>query len=90
MAEVCVYCGLPEDHTLDERGKFIVELRPYGPGGAPVCFDCGTNPEHQAQTEAAFGALLGANEAISPVGVAMIDGSSEGPKPFDPRQVGDG
>jgi hypothetical protein len=83
----CHYCGRDEDHTLNERGKMTVELRPYGPGGAPICFECATaTPEREAQADAAFGALLSANEAVSPVGVAMI-GASDGPVPFDPEMV---
>lgn len=84
---ICCVCGRAEDHALSERGKFTVELRPYGPRGAPICFECATaTPEREAQADAAFGALLAANEAVSPVGVAMI-GASDGPVPFDPEMV---
>jgi len=48
----CHYCG-------DEN-----DLRPYGPSGAPVCSPCGTSPERVADTEANFGALLDASDAI--------------------------
>lgn len=67
-----------------------VELRPYGPGGADICFECATaTPEREAQADAAFKALLTANEAVSPVGVAMI-GASDGPVPFDPDAMPEG
>jgi len=50
---VCCYCG-----TTDG-------LRPYGPGGAAVCFDCGTSPEHNEETSANFIAQLEAAIAMS-------------------------
>lgn len=66
----CHYCGR-------EGG-----LRPYGPGGAPVCFPCGTaTPERERQAEQAFDALLHAAEASSPEGVVAI-GDEDGPKPY--------
>jgi hypothetical protein len=81
----CCYCGRIEDHTLNERGKFTVELRPYGPGGTDICFGCATlTPERKNAAENAFYALLEANEAISPTGVVAI-GQDSGPVPFDPR-----
>jgi len=70
----CHYCGAVER-----------DLRPYGPGGAWVCFQCATEtPEREAAAKAAFGALLDGAEAISPTGVAAI-GERGGPRPFDPR-----
>jgi hypothetical protein len=36
----CSICGATEDHSLDERGKRRVELRPYGREGADICFPC--------------------------------------------------
>ncbi|WKK11951.1 hypothetical protein QYN14_25730 [Rhodococcus ruber] len=63
------------------------DLRPYGPGGAWVCFPCAmATPEREAQAEAAFGALLDGAEAISPAGIVAI-GEQSGPRPFDPREV---
>lgn len=59
----CFYCGRAEDHTKDERGKWTVELRPYGPGGAPVCFQCATAPEHERETERNFQTMLDAAAA---------------------------
>lgn len=87
--KVCSQCGRAADRTLNERGQFTVELRPYGPGGADICFDCATaTPGAEKAAEAAFGALLAANEAVSPVGVAMI-GQDTGPVPFDPERATD-
>lgn len=76
IAEACHYCG-----------STIRDLRPYGPGGAYVCFPCGTaTPEREAQAKAAFGALLDGAEAISPTGLVAI-GEQSGPRPFDPRET---
>lgn len=85
----CFKCGRAEDRTLDARGKFTVELRPYGPGGADVCFECATaTPEAEAQTAAAFGTLLDAATAASPTGTAVIGaGHDRGPDPFDARTI---
>ena len=83
MRRQCCTCGRAEDHTIGERGKFKCELRPYGPGGADICFQCATaTPEANAQTASAFGALLDATEAISPTGVAVIGVDTNGPQPF--------
>jgi hypothetical protein len=57
----CHYCGSAGD------------LRPYGPGGSSVCFPCATTPERNADTEAAFGALL---EASSAIGDPLIVGGT--------------
>ena len=71
---VCYYC------EFNVPGN----MRPYGPGGAWVCFDCAfETPEREEQAKAAFAALLDAAEAISPTGIAMI-GLESGPVPFDP------
>lgn len=68
----CHYCGTTSD------------TRPYGPGGAPICFDCmKASPEREAQAAGNFGALLSASEAVSPTGTTIL--SSKGPDPFDTR-----
>ena len=41
----CYYCG---KEFLEE------DVRPYGPNGAHVCFECGTSPEHNDESERAF------------------------------------
>lgn len=64
--------------TCNEAG----ELRPYGPGGSLICFDCAfATPETTAQTEAAFHTQIEAAEAMSDVGVTLIGGES-GPEPL--------
>lgn len=68
--EGCHYCGITD------------ELRPYGPGGTPICFNCmKASPEREAAAGSAFMAVLDANAAVSPVGVAAI--TDDGVIPFD-------
>ena len=70
--DVCCACGRSADRSLNERGKFKVELRPYGPGGQPICFECATStPEAEEQTKRAFGAILDGAQAMGG-GVASI------------------
>lgn len=64
MKAKCCHCG-----TAD------AELRPYGPGGAPVCFDCGMKPENQPTTEAQLKTIL------DQPGPMVIDGSGA-PRPL--------
>ena len=50
----CCYCA-----TTD------AELRPYGPGGDPICFPCmKASPERERQAESAMGTLIEASGAI--------------------------
>lgn len=61
----CVHCG-----TMEE------ELRPYGPRGAWVCFDCGfSSPERKAETEKNFLSQLNAIDG------PVIIGDEVGPYP---------
>ena len=83
----CFSCGRSEDHTRNWRGKFTVELRPYGPGGVDVCFECATaSPDAEVQAARSFAALLDATEAISD-GPVMIGVDTNGPIPFNPGQI---
>jgi hypothetical protein len=67
MTRACHYCGTTE------------ELRPYGPGGADICFPCmKATPEREATASGAFGALLDAAAAISPI---VMIGQDTGPEP---------
>lgn len=71
----CCKCGRANDRTLNERNKFTVELRPYGPGGADICFECATaTPDAERTTAGAFGALLEAHEALPGVTTLSVDG----------------
>ena len=61
----CHYCNKTSD------------LRPYGPRGSMVCFECAmSTPERKAETEKNFGAQLDACGQA-----AVIDGSEAGPYP---------
>lgn len=72
------------DHACHYCGTTEKELRPYGPGGSNVCFQCAfATPERERETEAAFGSLLDANSMIADV---IQIGSEEGPIPFNPNQ----
>jgi hypothetical protein len=57
-------CGQAElsDHE-DSYGR--TELRPYGPGGALICYTCGMRPENRATVDQQFDAALDAAEAAS-------------------------
>lgn len=55
------------------------EIRPYGPRGAMICFDCMmASPEREAEAKRQFGAQLDACGDA-----AIIDGSNVGPYPLD-------
>jgi len=76
-ARCCCVCGKPQNFPADKKS----ELRPYGPGGADICFRCANEPERKAQTEAAMRAQMDAALAIGG-GVATIGGGmSRGPEP---------
>lgn len=47
-----------EDEAECELCHTVAELRPYGPKGERICFDCGM--KHRETTEAAFDKLLDA------------------------------
>lgn len=51
---VCELCGKKE------------EVRPYGPGGKFVCFDCGMKDEAEAKRQ--FAALLDAGNVVISLG----------------------
>ena len=53
------------------------DLRPYGPRGAMVCFDCAmSTPARKAETENNFTQQLNASGEF-----ALIDGTETGPYP---------
>lgn len=45
----CHYCKQEEGTPIPDSTD-VIELRPYGPDGSGVCFDCGTSPEHEEET----------------------------------------
>lgn len=75
----CHYCG-PTDR----------ELRPYGPGGEPICFPCmKATPEREQAAGNVLGALLDANAAVG--GNVVTIGTEAGPTPGLPTpQSGQG
>lgn len=65
----CYYCKKRGDQ---------VDLRPYGPKGALVCFDCAmATPERRAEAEQNFTQQLGA------AGPVAVVGSEVGPYPAE-------
>lgn len=61
-------------HYCTETG----DLRPYGPRGSMVCFECAMEtPERKAETERNFRVQLDACGDV-----AVIDGTNVGPYPF--------
>jgi len=64
----CYKCGEPE-------GKGPRELRPYGPKGEMVCYECAM--KQKDITDAMFAKQL---EAAGPI--VVIDGSNVGPYPL--------
>lgn len=61
----CHYCPATED------------LRPYGPNGAMVCFDCATaTPDREMEAKRQFEMQLNGSGSV-----AVIDGSNVGPYP---------
>lgn len=56
----CYVCKRGPDSSLNERGMMRVELRPYGPNGAAVCFECAMKPERKEETARNFAARLNA------------------------------
>lgn len=81
---VCCACGrgaLPASE--DPTGES--ELRPYGPGGAPICYSCAMASERLAETNRQFHTRLDAAESASLADggtVAHVVLTPDGPKPL--------
>lgn len=72
----CYYCK-----TTFRRDDMTTELRPYGPGGSPLCFRCMSDPAHperEEQAKRAFKTQLSAAE-VAGGGVSVL--TDEGPNP---------
>ncbi|MCP4958276.1 MAG: hypothetical protein GY925_03295 [Actinomycetia bacterium] len=66
----CHYCGTTTG-----------ELRPYGPGGSSLCFDCLTSdPEIEAAAGRAMMSQIEASEAVSDLGSSIL--TADGPNPL--------
>lgn len=82
----CETCDCEDTFTGHPGGDSKTELRPYGPGGSLICFRCAhATPQAEKQTERAFGALLDANETLSPTATTLL--TSDGPVPLDARLI---
>jgi hypothetical protein len=74
--EKCYLCGAV-DLEPDGKGD-AVELRPYGPNGAWICFYCmKSSPEREAEAKKQFGAQLEAS------GKTVLIGERTGPRPLN-------
>lgn len=64
----CCVCNRAEDRSVDpETNKFRCELRPYGPGGKPICFQCAmSSPERTAEARSAM------RRSLEAVGDAVV------------------
>jgi hypothetical protein len=49
--KTCSVCGRPEDLSVDPAtSAFRCELRPYGVGGADICYQCAhSSPDREAE-----------------------------------------
>lgn len=85
-AKVCCVCSRPEQPVdQDPRGRH--DLRPYGPGGAPICFECATRPEHEAAAWAQFHALMDAAEDTAAQGGKVVVLSTDGPRAIGAEEL---
>lgn len=63
------------------------ELRPYGPGGAFVCFPCGTSPENNEASKAEYLAQLDAAIEVAGDSRVIVIGEHTGPRPLIPKSL---
>ena len=62
MTRACCYCGTGE------------ELRPYGPGGALVCYGCASaTPERRAEVDRHINAAFDLAQRLSPKFALIVD-----------------
>ena len=77
----CYYCNTPEMSRN--------HLRPYGPNGALICFDCmKADPKREAEAERQFGAMLEhagivGDEVVTLTDAGLIPGNISG----EPKKV---
>ena len=84
--KVCCFCSRPEQsEDQDPRGAH--DLRPYGPGGAPICYVCAMKPENRKAADAQMHALLDAAEAEAAQGGKVMVLSTEGPKALTAEEL---
>ena len=77
---VCCSCGRPDRIEVKTGDS---ELRPYGPGGAWICFPCAMTPERRDETDRQFGQQLSSAErtALAEGGAGVVL-TPDGPKPL--------
>jgi hypothetical protein len=63
-----IVIGSPEEATPKkcEYCGELAELRPYGRGGAFICYECGMKPENKSTTDLMFENLLYATSRFNP------------------------
>jgi hypothetical protein len=67
-------------------GPTTLELRPYGPGGALICFPCMKgDPTREREAEQQFSQCI---EAAGASGARVLIGAECGPVPFLPTKGG--
>lgn len=72
----CCKCSRRPNGTDDRR-----DLRPYGPGGKPICYDCAfASPEATEETNRQFARLF---DAASSRGGGIVILTDNGPIPGD-------
>lgn len=77
MDRKCCYCAQTED-----------EMRPYGPGGAWVCFACATSPDRMDETRRQMDRAFDEAAAASELG-GIVLGHPDGPQPLTERDLQD-
>lgn len=71
----CGTCGRSEDFERDSKS----ELRPYGPGGEPICYHCAFADEAaEERAKANFSVQFDAAQAMSNM---VVIGGGNGPDP---------
>jgi hypothetical protein len=63
-SNACGACGQPELPDQKDPSGFT-ELRPYGRGGALICFGCAMKPENRAEAQRQLDSALDAAEDAS-------------------------
>jgi hypothetical protein len=68
--KACGTCNQPENFQADSQS----ELRPYGKGGALICYRCAMKPENEAEAKRQFKGILDGIEASGQVPMLTDDG----------------
>jgi len=82
MDDACCVCGGKQNLSEGPDGKLVRELRPYGPGGKPICFPCAMgDPSRKAEAERQLMSAIGGAGDVVEIGVghAPRPASSDAP-----------